>query len=108
MTTQKFATVVDSIYRKARIYSHQYLGFVSLFTGEKETLNKWHARLRNVAVNNLIHGGYFVLKSFPIEYENKINKIMKGMRFEKIHDHVWKKPDITVKEIKKGINKYFW
>jgi len=103
---QKFSTIYDSISRKDRMYTPQYLGFISLFSGEKETPQKWNERLKIVLKNNLIHGGKLFLYSFPYEYEDKINKICRKQGFEKLKTNVWRKPDLKIKKISRGIKKW--
>jgi len=101
---QQFPTIYDKIYRKSRLYTPQYLGLVSLFTGEKEKVTTWKDRLEDVITNNLIQGGSVILE-FPSELEEKINKIMSIRKFEKIDSNSWRKP-IMVKKINKGIRKW--
>jgi len=108
LRNQKFSTIVDSIYRKERLYTPQYLGFVSLFTGKKETLKSWNVRLDSVVKNNLIHGGYIILLDYPNEYKTKIKNILvKSNSCQEIDNKIWKKPDIMLTKIRKGIKKYY-
>jgi len=104
----KFATIYDSIPRESRMYDVYYLGFVSLFSGVKETLTSWRDVLIKTADENLIHDGFLILRSFPREYETKIKHILAKKKFTKIYkENVWRKPDLTVKKISKGIKRYF-
>lgn len=103
----KFVTIYDSITRLDRIYSPHFLGFVSMFTGRKEIQSGWYNRLA-VSLNiNLIHGGYLILRDYPREYKTKIKNLLKNFKFEKLEKNVWKKPDIKVKKITKGIKNYY-
>ena len=107
LTNQKFVAIVDSVYRKSRIYTPQYLGFVSVFTGVKERLSSWEKRLEHVAHHNLIHGGRIYIPDYPSEYAEKINKILRKLKYKKEDLFIWRKPDIKVNKITKGIKRYF-
>jgi len=103
----KFVTIYDSISRLDRLYTRHYLGFIEMFTKRKETQNGWYNRLAFSINFNLIHGGYLILKDYPREYKTKIKNLLKKFKFEKIEHNVWKKPDIKVKKIIKGIKNYY-
>ena len=107
LTNKKFGSVVDSVYRKSRIYTPQYLGFISVFTGEKEIMSHWENRMEHIAKYNLIHGGVIYMRKIPNEYVGKLNKILRKQCYKKMRRNIWRKPDITVKQIKKGIQTYF-
>jgi len=107
LNNQKFGGVVDSLYRNARYYTPQYLGFISVFTNRNEYVKSWEERLLHVAQHNLIHGGRIYLPNYPGEYREKIDKILKKLKYKKENLFVWKKPDIKVNKITKGIKRYF-
>jgi hypothetical protein len=106
LINQKFGTIFDNIYRKARLYSPHYLGFISLFTNKKEKALKWDERLNHIAKNNLIHGGNLIIRESPREYKEKIHRILKKQKFETVASFVWRKPDITVTKINRGIKRW--
>jgi len=107
LSNQKFGGVVDSLYRNARYYTPQYLGFVSVFTGEVEHVKSWEDRLQHVAEHNLIHGGRIYLPDYPSEYKIKIDKMLNKLNYKKESLFVWRRPDIKVNKITKGIKRYF-
>lgn len=109
LNSSQFGTIYDSIPREGRMYTPQYLGFVSLFSGKKEIpVIKWDEKLKHVADFNLIHDGFLILKEYPSEYKTKIKNILKDVGLKKFRKmNVWKKPDLTVKKISKGIKRYF-
>jgi len=104
---QQFGSIFDSIYRKSRLYNPHYLGVINLFSGEKENISKWDWRLGYACDANLIQGGTVVLYNYPSEYVDKINNILNELKFKKLTNNIWKKPDIKVKKITKGIKRYF-
>lgn len=107
INSHKFPTIYDSIPRVMRMYDRNYLGFIEMFTGEKENLVSYENVLSSSVKNNLLHGGNIMIENCPREMEEKVISILHDNKMECLSEKHWRNQEIKVIKITKGIMKYW-